>query len=96
MAVGVGGVVDDGRDELVLVGEDAEDGALGDARGLGDLAGRDHLAVLEEQRQHGLDDHRPPLVGRQRLGPASAWRRRRHRRPAYSECGLTHSLGENA
>ena len=34
-----------GVDQLVLVGEDAEDRALGDARGLGDLAGR----------------HRPPV-----------------------------------
>ena len=40
--------------------------------GLGDLPGRDHLAVLEQQRQHGLDDHRPALVGGQGFG--RAWR----------------------
>ena len=66
----VGGVLDDGGDQLVLVGEDAEDRALGDAGGLGDLARGDHLAVLEQQGEHGLDDHRPPLVGRQRFRSA--------------------------
>jgi hypothetical protein len=65
---GIGAVLDDGGDQLVLVGEDPEDRALGDARGFGDQLRRDHLAVLQEQRQHGLDDHRPAFVGRQGLG----------------------------
>ena len=55
-------------DQLVLVGEDPEDRALGDPGRLGDLPGGDPIAVLEQQRQRGGDDHRPPLVGRQRGG----------------------------
>ena len=59
----------DGGDQRVLVGEDPEDRALGDAGRLGDLAGGDHLAVLEQQREGGVDDRRPPLVGRQGTRP---------------------------
>ena len=40
--------VDHRPEQLVLVGERTEDGALGDARRVGDLAGRHHLAVLEQ------------------------------------------------
>ena len=61
--------LDDRDDDLVLVGEDPEDRALGDPGGLGDLPARDPVAVLEQQRQRGRDDRRPPLVGRQRRGP---------------------------
>ena len=53
-------------EQLVLVGEDPEDRALGDARRAGDLLRRDRLPVLGEQRAHGLDDRRPPLLGRER------------------------------
>ena len=47
---GVEGGLDDGGDDLVLVGEDAEDRAFGDAGRLRDLAARHPVAVLEQQR----------------------------------------------
>ena len=53
----------------VLVGEDAEDRAFGDAGGLGDLAGGHVRAVGHEQGNGGGDDRGPPLVGRQGGGP---------------------------
>ena len=63
--------VDRRLDQRVLVGEDAEDGALGDAGRLGDLPGGHLRAVLREQRQGGRDQGGPPLLGRQRAGPPS-------------------------
>ena len=60
----------DRRDHLVLVGERPEDRAFGDPGGLGDLAARDPVAVLDEERQRGGDDHRAPLIGRQRGRPS--------------------------
>ncbi len=63
--------IDDCAQQFVLVRERTEDGALGDSRRVGDLAGRHHLAVLEQERNGGLDDHRPPLVGRKRRGASS-------------------------
>ena len=67
--VGVEGRLDGRVDERLLVGEDPEDGALGDAGGLGDLAGGELGAVLDQQREGGRDDGGPALVGRQRGGP---------------------------
>ena len=58
--------VDDGRDQRLLVGEDAEDRALGDAGRLGDLAGGERGAVGEQQRERGLDDAGPALLGWER------------------------------
>ena len=55
-----------GVEQLVLVGEDPEDRALGDARGACDLLRGDRLAVLGEQGPHRLDDRRTPLLGRKR------------------------------
>ena len=67
----VEGGVDDRVDELVLVGEDPEDRALGDAGGLGDLTRGDGAALLEEQGERGRDDQRPPFLRRQRRGPGA-------------------------
>ena len=66
-----------GLDEAVLVGKDAEDGALRDPGGFGDLAGGDGGAVRQEERQGGGDDLGPALRGgsaaaRARLGPGSS------------------------
>ena len=69
--VGVERGLDDRRDQRLLVGEDPEDRALGDAGGLGDLAGGERGAVREQQREGGLDDAGPPLLGRERGGPGS-------------------------
>ncbi len=65
---GVERSVDRGDDHRVLVGEDPEDGALGDARGVGDLAGGHHLAVRDQQRQRGGHDRRAPLIRRHGSG----------------------------
>ena len=54
----------DGLDELVLVREDAEDRAFGDARCVRDLARRDARTVLEQERQRGRDDRGASLLGR--------------------------------
>ena len=45
--------MDGGVDQVLLGLEGAEDGALGDAGGLGDLPGAQLGALLEEQRQGG-------------------------------------------
>ena len=55
--------VERGVEELVLVGEDPEDGAFGDAGCVGDLLGGDRFAVLGEQRADRFDDRRSPLLG---------------------------------
>ena len=57
--------VDDGLDQGLLVGEDPEDRAFGDAGGLRDLAGRDRGAVREQQRERRRDDLGPAFGGRQ-------------------------------
>ena len=75
-------------EQLVLVRERTEDGALGDSRRVRDLAGRHHLAVLEQERNGGLDDHRPPLVGRKRRG-APPGRCHSHGPQGMSENSLT-------
>ena len=66
-------------DQRVLVGEDPEDRALGDAGRLGDLAGRDLGTVLADQRQGGADDRGAALLGR-------------HRRRAAAGGGGSHTL----
>ena len=55
----VEGRLDDGLDQGLLVGEDPEDRALGDAGGLGDLAGGDRRPVGQEQGEGGGDDRGP-------------------------------------
>ncbi len=55
----------------LLVAERAEDGALGDAAGLGDLAGRDVPALCDDQRDHDGEDHVPPVLDRERTSPAA-------------------------
>ena len=70
-----GGVQDAGDDRVdhrVLVREDPEDRALGDAGGLGDLPGGDGGAVVADQRDRGGDDRGPAFVGRQR-GCSGGW-----------------------
>ena len=64
---GIEKLLDGGGEEGLLVGEDAKDGALGDARGIRDLTGADLAAVLDEERDDGVDDHRPALVHRHGL-----------------------------
>ena len=53
------------------IAEGAEDGALGDACGLGDLAGGQPVAVLDEQRADSLYDPRAPFIGPERTGAAT-------------------------
>ena len=55
-----------GVEQFVLVGEDPEDRAFGNAGGAGNLLGGDRLAVLGEQGAHGLDDRRPAFFRWQR------------------------------
>ena len=57
-------------EELLLVGERTEDRALGDARGVGDLLGRDVLPVLDDERDRGVEDHLAAVVHGQRRGAA--------------------------
>ena len=78
--------LDDGDDDLVLVGEDPEDRALGDAGRLGDLAGRDPVAVLEQQRQRR--PRRSSTAARRAAAPSPvvvfvAVLRPAHRGPSY-------------
>jgi hypothetical protein len=56
----------------LLVREDAEDRALGHAGGLRDLPGADPRAVPQHQRQRGVDQRCPPLVGGQSPAPVGA------------------------
>jgi hypothetical protein len=60
-------------DQRVLVGEDAEDGALGHAGRLGDLTGRDLGAVLADQREGGVDERGAAQLGRHRRRAAGCW-----------------------
>ena len=69
---GVEGRLDDGLDQRLLVRKDPEDGAFGDAGGLGDLAGGDRRAVGEDQRERRRDDLGPALGGGQRGGSGAA------------------------
>ena len=69
---GVEGGLDGGVDQRLLVGEDPEDGALGDAGGLGDLAGGDVDALGQQEGHGGGDDGGPSLVGRHRGGRVRA------------------------
>ena len=66
-AVGrVQGVGCDGVQQRVLVGEDPEDRALGDAGRLGDHLGGEGVTVLEEQGADGVDDRPATVVAVQR------------------------------
>ncbi len=65
---GVEELLDGGLEQRILVGEHAKDGALGDARRLGDLAGGHFAALLDQQRDDGVDDHRATIIRRQRFG----------------------------
>ena len=71
----VEGGLDRGHDDLVLVGEDPEDRALGDPGRLGDLAGGQPVAELGQQRDRRGDDRRAPLLGGQRRGAPRLRRR---------------------
>ena len=53
----------------LLVGEDPEDGALGDPGGLGDLAGGEAGALRQQQGHGGGDDGGPALLERQGRRP---------------------------
>lgn len=59
-----------GVEQFVLVGEDPEDRALGDACGTGDLFGGDRLTVLGEQGPDRVDDRGASLLGWQRRRPS--------------------------
>jgi len=61
--LGLEGVLQDGVDQGVLVGEDPEDRALGDAGRLRDLAGADLAPVLDQQRLGRRHDGSAPFVG---------------------------------
>jgi hypothetical protein len=80
------------RDEQrVLVREDAEDGPLGDARGLRDLPGADIRTVLTQQGDRRGDQGRTPFLGRQsRHPPAALTLDRRHEARLVSEHSLSH------
>jgi hypothetical protein len=56
--------------ELLFVRERAEDRALGDARGVGDLLGRDVLPGLDDERDRGLEDHLAAVVHGERRNAA--------------------------
>ena len=81
-----------GREQLVLVGEDPEDGALGDAGSRGDLPGGHGFTVLEQQRRGGRDDGCPPFLGRQRRRARPLAVRVAVMSGPY-ECALTQSTG---
>ena len=60
-----------GDDESVLALEDPEQGALGDARNGGELAGRGKEALLEDEREHGVEDGLAALLRGQRRGASA-------------------------
>ena len=83
-AVGVEQVLGDREEECPLVGEDAEQGAFGDAGRFGDLAGRCGRSVLDEQGHDRLDD-RLAAVFRRKRGGSLSFRWRLHRRAMIAE-----------
>ena len=70
--LGIEGSLDGGLDERLLVREDAEDRALGDAGRLGDLARGDAAAVRDEQRERGGHDGGAAFAGGQRRGAVTS------------------------
>jgi hypothetical protein len=79
---GIEGRLDDGGDDLVLVGEGPEDRAFGDLGGFRDLAARDPVAELEQERHGGRNDRRPPFFGREGRRAAGLGGRCRSHGPA--------------
>ena len=82
--------LDHGLDQRLLVREDPEDRALGDAGGLGDLAGGDRGAVGEDQGQRGRDDLGPALGRGAGRWLGCGWGRWSWRPTYMSERSLTH------
>ena len=58
-------------DQSGLVGEDPEDGALGDAGGFGHLTSGHRRPTLDEEGDHRLDDGPATVVGGKGLSPKS-------------------------
>ena len=55
-------------DHSRFVGEDTEYRPLGDTSSFGHFLRRERRSLLEEERDHSLDDRSPTVVGRKRLG----------------------------
>ena len=63
--------VDDGADQLVLVGERIEERAFADARDPSQLAGGGADTLVDHEREDGRHDGGPTFVGRERSGAAA-------------------------
>ena len=68
--------IDHRRDQALLVREDPEDRAFGDARRFRDLPGRDRGAVRQQQRERRRDDLGAPFGGGQGRRPLGRHRSR--------------------